>query len=136
MVAGQSKDKLNNCIHIFHRANLNKKITTILLPESSNATSVRFNPLKLKLDTEIGIDKGSIVDKYNMKYKMLFSVICGAELFIFDTSKNNAVLYWKDEDTQTFHDMEWSFNGKILLISDVEGFITRISLSDDDIQTI
>lgn len=130
MVAGQSKDKTNDCIHIFHRSNLAKKVTTILLSESSHATCVRFNPLKLKLND---IDKGSIVDKYNIKYRMLFAIICGSELFVFDTSKNNAIFYWKDEDTQNFFDMEWNFDGTALLISDVEGFITRLNISKDDI---
>merc|ERR1712113_991282 len=107
-----------------------KKVTTILLSESSHATCVRFNPLKLKLND---IDKGSIVDKYNIKYRMLFAIICGSELFVFDTSKNNAIFYWKDEDTQNFFDMEWNFDGTALLISDVEGFITRLNISKDDI---
>ena len=132
MVAGQTKDKTNDCIHIFHRSNLTKKVNTFLLPESSHATVARFNPLKLKLNNN-DIDKGSIVDQYNMKYRMLFAIICSSELFIFDTSKNNPVIYWKDQDTQNFFDMEWSFDGKSLLISDFEGFITHLTISDNDL---
>merc|ERR1719431_2437996 len=59
MVAGVSKDKSNDCIHIFHRSNLTKKVTTITLPESSHATVARFHPLKLKLPEE-GAVTGSI----------------------------------------------------------------------------
>eukprot|EP00484_Ammonia_sp_Unknown_P000880 CAMPEP_0197021768 /NCGR_PEP_ID=MMETSP1384-20130603/2693_1 /TAXON_ID=29189 /ORGANISM="Ammonia sp." /LENGTH=437 /DNA_ID=CAMNT_0042449675 /DNA_START=1395 /DNA_END=2708 /DNA_ORIENTATION=- len=132
MVAGQSKDKKADCIHVFHRANLSKKLSTFLLPESSAATVVRFHPLKLKVNEE-EVEKASIVDRYKMKYRMLFAVICSVELFVFDTSKNHAVLYWKDVDTHGLHDMQWSVDGKSLIIADIEGFITRLCLSDDDI---
>merc|ERR1712176_132966 len=81
MVAGVSKDKSMDCVHVFHRSNLSKKVTTFLLPESTHATVARFNPLKLRLNVEV--DKGSIVEKYGMKYKMLFAIICGSELFVF-----------------------------------------------------
>ena len=135
-VAGQTKDKKMDCIHIFHRSNLNKKVTSIALPQSTHAKVARFNPLKLKIINKNDIDKGSIVDKYKMKYKMLFAIICSSELFIFDTSKIEAIFYWKDSDTQNFLDMQWSFDGKSLLISDIEGFITRLQLNDNDLVTI
>merc|ERR1719242_2394385 len=86
MVAGVSKDKSNDCIHIFHRSNLTKKVTTITLPESTHATVARFHPLKLQLPEE-GAEAGSIAAKYKMSYRMLLAVICGSELFVFDTSR-------------------------------------------------
>eukprot|EP01084_Bolivina_argentea_P316941 549469_1 len=131
LVAGHSRDKGSNTVHIFHRSKLAQKVATIVFPESCHATVARFGPLKLKLNEPV--EKGSIVDQFNMKYRMLLSIICGSELFLFDTSKVNAVCYWKDQDTQNMFDMEWSFDCKSLLISDVEGFITRIKLSDDDV---
>ena len=136
-VAGSTKDKKMDCIHIFHRSDLNKKVTTIALPQSIHANVARFNPLKLKLsENKDDIDRGSIVDKYNMKYRMLFAIICSKELFIFDTSKTEAIFYWKDQDTRNFLDIKWSFDGKSLLISDIEGFITRVRLNDNDLVAI
>lgn len=133
MVAGVSRDKSMDCVHVFHRSNLSKKVTTFLLPESSHASCARFNPKKLKLCDGDVVDNGSIVHRYGMKYRMLFAIICGQELFVFDTSKCNAVLYWKDHDCKGFYNMEWSHDGKALSVSDVEGFITRLTLADDDI---
>jgi len=133
MVAGQSRDKSNDCIHIFHRSNLTKKVTTIVLPESSHATVARFGPLKLKVAAE-GADTGSIAHRYRMPYRMLLAVICGSELFVFDTSRNEAVFYWKDLDTQNFFDMQWTADGKALVISDVEGFLTRLCIAAEDLQ--
>ena len=135
-VAGQSRDKKMDCVHIFHRSDLTKKVTTIGLPQSTHAKVARFNPLKLNIENDNDIDKGSIVDKYKMKYRMLFAIINSSELFIFDTSRTEAIFYWKDSDTQNFLDMEWSFDGKSLLISDVEGFITRIKMNDNDLVTM
>jgi len=138
MVAGQSKDKKHDCVHVFHRSNLSKNMTTFLLPQSSAATMVRFCPLKLKVEEDQdakngGVHKGSIVHKYGMKYRLLFAVICLSEVFVFDTSKNNAILYWKDTDTNGLHDLQWAADGKSLFVADVEGFIAHIAFSDQDL---
>jgi len=132
MVAGQSKDKAVDAVHVFHRSCLSKKVSTILLPESSHATAAAFNPMKLKLP-EQGAEKGSIAERYGMCYRMLLAILCGQELFLFDTAKNEAALYWKDQDTQGFFDVHWSCDGRWLVISDVEGFITRVHVDQEDL---
>ena len=126
-VSGLTKNKKHG-IHLFHRSNLFNKITTFSLNELCHCSCIKWNPLLLKANN---IENNSIMFKYKMKYKMLFSCICENNIFILDTSKNNPILYWRDEDIQSFIDMEWSFNGKILLLSDAEGFITKITLNDD-----
>lgn len=103
------------------------------MPESSVPTCVRFLPFPLALSNDVTVDKNSVVDKYCMKYRLLFSVICSNEIFIFDSSQLNAVFYWKDTDSHNFLDMTWSFDGKMLLISDVEGFLTKITFASKDI---
>merc|ERR1712013_446278 len=132
MVAGQSKDKSQDAVHVFHRSSLTKKVSTILLPESSHATAARFNPKKLKMG-EAGAEQGSIAHRYGLKYRMLLAIPCGSELFLFDTAKNEAVLYWKDQDTQGFFDVDWSCDGRWLVISDGEGFITRVHVNQEDL---
>jgi len=133
MVAGVSRDKSNDCIHIFHRSNLTKKVTTIVLPESCHATAARFHPLRFTLSAD-GAEKGSIVEKYGMSYRMLLAVICGSELFVFDTAKTKAVFYWKDQDAQNFFDMQWTCDGKALIVADVEGFLSRLCLAETDLE--
>merc|ERR1712013_372710 len=87
MVAGQSKDKSQDAVHVFHRSSLTKKVSTILLPESSHATAARFNPKKLKMG-EAGAAQG-------------------------------------------FFDVDWSCDGRWLVISDGEGFITRVHVNQE-----
>ena len=57
---------------------------------------------------------------------MIFSVIYKSSIYVFSTSKCNPIMYFEDDDIEKYNDMSWSSDGKSLLVSDVESFITEI----------
>ncbi|ETO22440.1 hypothetical protein RFI_14757 [Reticulomyxa filosa] len=118
-------DNIWGAVHLFHRSNFSKKVSSYVIREDNRVRVCKFSPRTYPCDKE-NTDKDSLNSKYGMTYSMRFAAITRSSVYVFDTSQSHPLLYWRDKDARDFFDVDWNCDGSILLVTDSEGFITAI----------
>jgi len=114
-----------SAIHLFHRSNLVKKVSSYVIREDNRVRICRFCPITYTCEKS-SIEEESLNSKYGMSYKMRFAAITCSSVYVFETNSRYPLLYWRDRDARDFFDLDWTCDGSTLLVTDSEGFITAV----------
>jgi len=52
-------------------------------------------------------------------------------VYFFDLARKHALHYWRDSDVESFTDLSWDHTGTFCLITDNEGFVSKLDFFDD-----
>jgi len=112
-----------SAVHLFHRSNLAKKVSSYVIKEDNRVLVCKFCPVIYPCH-EKDFDQDSLNKKYGMTYKMRFAAITRSSLYVFETSTCHPLLYWRDRDARDFFDLDWTCDGRALFVTDSESYIT------------
>lgn len=130
-----------NACHVFARSNLSKPIAYYPLYDDY-CHAVRFCPTKFCLITHDDETGEKRADKWNgqvspstfpLPYRLVFAIATHHSVFVFDTQHTEPIAFLKDIHYTRITDITWSMDGRLLMISSTDGFVTFVTFEKDEL---
>lgn len=135
-----------NACHVFSRSNLSKPVAYFPL-HNNYCHAVRFCPVKFSLLTDEDHLPPSEESNYQvpttggkstfpLPYRLIFAIATHNSVLIYDTQHTTPIAYLTDIHYTRITDLTWSLDGRLLLISSTDGFVTFVTFDDGELGQI
>jgi len=120
-----------SAIHVHETSKPKGLITTYWLETQLPVTDIKFNPNIFPLTFKA--DHQTAIQKHQLKYTMVFAALAESGIYVMDLARKYPLAFFRDSDVHTYTDLSWSKSGLFCLISDNEGFVSRLDFSKDEL---
>ncbi|RWS14338.1 chromatin assembly factor 1 subunit B-like protein [Dinothrombium tinctorium] len=122
---GNKDVKFINCCHLFLRNALNKPAASYLT-ESKHALAVACCPLLFEL-------RPTAKNNFPFPYRIVFAIATPDTVLFYDTQQETPFAFVSDIHYARLCDICWTHDGRTLLVSSFDGYITFITFDDGEI---
>lgn len=122
---GDIKSDVLNCVFIYARGNFKQPQAMLPLPKESLA--VHFNPVAFTLRGENPVVK--------LPYRLVYAVATLNGVFLYDTERLVPLGMMGNLHYSSITDLAWSPDGRMLLITSIDGFCSVLRLDKEELGT-
>lgn len=125
-----------NVCHVFDRSNLAKPVAYFPL-HNNYCHAVRFCPVKFALMQDggesLGPHKPASCTTFPLAYRLVFAIATHKSVLIYDTQHQTPIAYLNEIHYTRITDLAWSLDGRLLIISSTDGFVTFVTFEHGEL---
>lgn len=118
-----------SAIHVHETSKPRSWVTTYWIDTQLPVTDIKFNPRFFPLGEPA--EEFTSIAKQRLGYTLVVACLVESGVYFFDLSRKHALYYWRDSDVESFADLSWDPTGTFCLLSDNEGFVSKLDFFDD-----